>query len=73
MCGTILGFVTSFISPGFMGYAPEMYVLISDHEVKDTDDDQLYYTKLYLDQDVRVRCEFSIILLFFDAYYHRNG
>ena len=56
-----------------MGYAPEMYALISDHEVKDTDDDQLYYTKLYLDQDVRVRCEFSIILLFFDAYYHRNG
>lgn len=46
----------SHISAGFMGYAPEMYALISDHEVKDTDDDQLYYTKLYLDQDVRVRC-----------------
>lgn len=43
-----------------MGYAPEMYALISDHEVKDTDDDQLYYTKLYLDQDVRKRLDIRL-------------
>lgn len=39
---------------GFIGYAPEMYALVSDHDVKDTDDDQLYYTLLYLDQKKRV-------------------
>lgn len=37
-----------------MGYAPEMYELIWHHKVENTDDDQLYYTNLYLDQDVRV-------------------
>lgn len=41
-------------SLGFMGYAPEMYELIWHHKVENTDDDQLYYTNLYLDQDVRV-------------------
>lgn len=33
---------------GFMGYAKEVYALMSHHEVKDTDDDQLYFTKLFL-------------------------
>lgn len=42
-------------SGGFMGYAPELYSLMSNHSVEDTADDQLYYTKLYLDQDVRDR------------------
>ena len=40
--------------PGFMGYALEIYALISHHPVKDTDDDQLYYTQLYLDEKLRV-------------------
>ncbi len=44
----------SFIFPGFMGYASEMHSLVSHHEVKDIDDDQLYYTKLYLDKEIRV-------------------
>ena len=43
-----------YYSTGFMGYAPEIYELIWHHEVQDTDDDQLYYTKLYLDEDIRV-------------------
>lgn len=43
-----------YLSLGFMGYAPEVHKLIWDHEIKDSDDDQLYYTKLYLDADTRV-------------------
>lgn len=39
---------------GFIGFAPDIYELMSHHNVKDTDDDQLYYTKLYLDKDIRV-------------------
>ena len=39
---------------GFIGYAPEVYKLMTAHPVKDTDDDQLYYTQLYLDEDFRV-------------------
>ena len=39
---------------GFIGFAPDIYELVSHHNVEDTDDDQLYYTKLYLDKDIRV-------------------
>lgn len=49
--------VAELVVTGFIGYAPEVYALISHHEVEDTDDDQLYYTNLYLDEDLRVRCE----------------
>ena len=38
-----------------MGYAPEIHAIVSDHEIADTDDDQLYYTLIYLDQQKRVR------------------
>ena len=29
--------------------------IIADHEISDTDDDQLYYTKIFLDVAKRVR------------------
>lgn len=47
--------IASYFFVGFIGYAPEVYELVWDHKVDDVDDDQLYYTKLFLDQDVRVR------------------
>ena len=33
-----------------------MNAVVSDHEIADADDDQLYYTLIYLDQQKRV-CE----------------
>lgn len=36
----------------FMGYGRNVYELIN-RPVEDTDDDQLFYTKLYLDSDIR--------------------
>ena len=37
-----------------MGYAPDMYELVSpDSPVPDDSDDQLYYTRLYLNQELR--------------------
>lgn len=38
---------------GFIGYAPELYQLVTAKDVQDTDDDQLYYTHMYLDPDMR--------------------
>ncbi|XP_065890030.1 multifunctional procollagen lysine hydroxylase and glycosyltransferase LH3-like isoform X2 [Dysidea avara] len=36
-------------SGGFVGYASVIADIIADHEISDTDDDQLYYTKIFLD------------------------
>ncbi|XP_077301869.1 procollagen lysyl hydroxylase [Arctopsyche grandis] len=40
-------------SGGFIGYFKEIYEIISHTPVKDKDDDQLYYTKVYLDENLR--------------------
>ena len=42
------------VCAGFIGFADTIAEIISDHPVQDRDDDQLYYTKLYLDQEKRV-------------------
>jgi hypothetical protein len=51
---SILSNVIIILCAGFMGYAPEIHAIVSDHEIADTDDDQLYYTLIYLDQQKRV-------------------
>ena len=33
-----------------MGYAPDIYKMLTDHEIKDADDDQLYFTNLFIDE-----------------------
>lgn len=33
-----------------MGYAPDVYRVLTDHEIDDQDDDQLYFTNLFLDE-----------------------
>lgn len=59
---TIGGNECFFVFIGFMGYAPEIHSLVSHHKVEDTDDDQLYYTKLFLDKDIRVSaCLYSVV------------
>ncbi|XP_052759652.1 multifunctional procollagen lysine hydroxylase and glycosyltransferase LH3-like isoform X2 [Mya arenaria] len=40
-------------SGGFIGYAPEIYSIISHTAVDNTDDDQLYYTNIFLDKTLR--------------------
>ncbi|XP_060591143.1 procollagen-lysine,2-oxoglutarate 5-dioxygenase 1-like [Ruditapes philippinarum] len=41
-----------FIS-GFIGYAKDVYEIISHNAVADNDDDQLYYTKIFLDKSLQ--------------------
>lgn len=51
-----LNFSLSFsLAIGFIGYAPDVYAIVSDHPIADRDDDQLYYTKIFLDKEKRVR------------------
>ena len=33
-----------------MGYATDVYKLLTDHDIADGDDDQLYFTNLFIDE-----------------------
>lgn len=37
----------------FIGYASNVYNILTTREVKDTEDDQLFYTKIYLNEKLR--------------------
>lgn len=39
---------------GFMGYSSYVHEIITSSPLKDEDDDQLFYTKVYLDDELRV-------------------
>ncbi|CAH2272451.1 procollagen-lysine,2-oxoglutarate 5-dioxygenase 3 [Pelobates cultripes] len=47
-------------SGGFIGYAPQLYRIVQLWKYKDDDDDQLFYTKVYLDSTLKEK--FSITL-----------
>lgn len=50
----VVEFGKRFLNSGlFMGYAPEVYKILKFKEVADKDDDQLYYTMIYLDEKLR--------------------
>ncbi|XP_013392391.1 procollagen-lysine,2-oxoglutarate 5-dioxygenase 1 isoform X2 [Lingula anatina] len=40
-------------SGGYIGYAPDIYEIITHNEVGDKDDDQLVYTNIFLDENLR--------------------
>ncbi|XP_063229636.1 procollagen-lysine,2-oxoglutarate 5-dioxygenase isoform X3 [Bacillus rossius redtenbacheri] len=37
----------------FIGYAPELYEIVTSSALEDTDDDQLFYTNIYLNDELR--------------------
>lgn len=39
---------------GFIGFAPTIHKVVRQWKYKDDDDDQLFYTRLYLDPGLRV-------------------
>uniref|UniRef100_A0A6P7FY86 procollagen-lysine 5-dioxygenase n=1 Tax=Diabrotica virgifera virgifera TaxID=50390 RepID=A0A6P7FY86_DIAVI len=50
-----------FLNSGmFIGYAPEIYKLLTRDEIQDTDDDQLYCTKAYLDEQFRDEAQIKL-------------
>ena len=42
-----------FIS-GFIGYAKDIYEIVTHKEINNKGDDQLYYTEIFLDAKLRV-------------------
>jgi procollagen-lysine,2-oxoglutarate 5-dioxygenase len=49
-------------SGGFMGYASDIYEMISsEDEIKD---EQLFFTKLFLNDTTRVKAKFSLVEIF---------
>lgn len=50
----LVEFGKKYLNSGlFMGYAPEIYRMLSLREVEDKEDDQLYFTMIYLDEQLR--------------------
>lgn len=51
-----LGGLAHFCLPpsGFIGFAPTIHQIVRQWKYKDDDDDQLFYTRLYLDPGLRV-------------------
>lgn len=44
----------------FTGYVSDLYKLLSYAPIQDTDDDQLFYTKAYLDEDIRANLKIKL-------------
>lgn len=42
---------------GFIGFASALHKIVTHTVIEDKDDDQLFYTKIYLDPAVRVSSE----------------
>lgn len=47
-------------SGGFMGFAPELAALVQQWKYKDNDDDQLFYSRLYLDKSQRTKYNMTL-------------
>ncbi|RVE46862.1 hypothetical protein evm_008507 [Chilo suppressalis] len=47
-------------SGAFIGYLPELLEILNHKPIKDQDDDQLYYTKIYLDKELRHNLKISL-------------
>ncbi|XP_065582274.1 procollagen-lysine,2-oxoglutarate 5-dioxygenase 1-like isoform X1 [Artemia franciscana] len=47
-------------SGGFIGYASDLYEIVSHKEIDDSDDDQLYYTLIYLDAGLRDKFQMKL-------------
>ncbi|VDO35516.1 unnamed protein product [Onchocerca flexuosa] len=57
----LVNFGYRYLNSGiFMGFAPEIWNLISYKDVEENDDDQLYYTYLYLDEQIRLSLKMTL-------------
>jgi len=54
LCGVLLNYIVPVYVSGFIGYASTFHQVVADHAIEDVEDDQLYYTKLFLDKQKRV-------------------
>lgn len=47
-------------SGGFIGYASDLYKILDTAPIKDDDDDQLFYTTVYLQDELRMRYKIKL-------------
>lgn len=47
-------------SGAFIAYAPELYEILTLDIIEDNGDDQLYYTRAYLDEERRKKLQFKL-------------
>ncbi|XP_035986991.1 multifunctional procollagen lysine hydroxylase and glycosyltransferase LH3 [Fundulus heteroclitus] len=47
-------------SGGFIGFAPDISAIVQQWKSKDSDDDQLFYTRIYLDQNQRTKFNMTL-------------
>uniref|UniRef100_A0AAY5EGU7 procollagen-lysine 5-dioxygenase n=1 Tax=Electrophorus electricus TaxID=8005 RepID=A0AAY5EGU7_ELEEL len=47
-------------SGGFIGFAPEIFAVVEQWNHRDHDDDQLFYTRIYLDQEQRTKFNMTL-------------
>ncbi|XP_066527094.1 multifunctional procollagen lysine hydroxylase and glycosyltransferase LH3 [Hoplias malabaricus] len=47
-------------SGGFIGYAPDIYEIVQQWNLRDDDDDQLFYTHIYLDKEHRTKLNMTL-------------
>ena len=38
---------------GFIGYASDLYGVVSSHDIRNDEDDQLYYSQIYINKELR--------------------
>lgn len=57
---TVAKHLSKYLNSGlFMGYASDLYELLKT-PIKNKDDDQLYYTKAFLNNDIRTRLNIKL-------------
>ncbi|XP_053633832.1 procollagen-lysine,2-oxoglutarate 5-dioxygenase 1 [Cherax quadricarinatus] len=47
-------------SGGFIGYASEVHKIVSSQDISNLDDDQLYYTQIFLDKNLREKYKIKL-------------
>lgn len=47
-------------SGAFIAYAPELWEILNDKDLADDEDDQLFYTKVYVDETKREKLKFKL-------------
>ena len=68
----MLIFAIKCLFVAFIGYASQIYSIVSHREIENQDDDQLYYTKIYLDTELRTKFSIKLDLLSF-LFQNLNG
>ncbi|XP_062612335.1 multifunctional procollagen lysine hydroxylase and glycosyltransferase LH3-like [Saccostrea cucullata] len=59
-------------SGGYIGYAKDLYEIITHRDIKDTDDDQLYFTNIFLDKTLRKKWNMKLDVKS-DLFQNLNG